>query len=78
MRHILRGCRHRKPASAKATYLLGDMATYLRPYFFLFILDMWRSKFTEHKFLSALPKNGKSLEAAVRRYTLDLKNEGAT
>ena len=40
MRHILRGCRHRKPASAKATYLHGDMATYLRPYFFLFILDM--------------------------------------
>jgi hypothetical protein len=42
------------------------------------ILDLWRSTFGDHKFYSALPQNGKSLEAAVRRYTNDLKNKGAT
>ncbi len=40
MRQFLRGCRHRQAVSAKAIPLLGDMATLLRHYLFLYILDM--------------------------------------
>ena len=40
MRQKNRVCLHQNPLSAKATLKLGDMETYLRHYFFLYILDM--------------------------------------
>ena len=40
MRQKTPWCRHRKPSSVKATSAIGDMATFLCPYFFFFFLDV--------------------------------------
>jgi len=40
MRQKFRVCLHQNPFPAKAKPLLGDMETFPRHYFFLYILDM--------------------------------------
>jgi len=42
------------------------------------ILDLWRSKYADHEFYLALPRNDESLKKAVHRFIESLEIEGGT
>jgi len=42
------------------------------------ILDLWRSKYSDHKFYSGLPENDESLKKAVQRFEEKRNQEGGT